>query len=70
MNQDPTNMETIYYTKSVFTKGFQIGNKHPGTTQDDCKGKCKWKSMGVPKWHRCIKCGTQELIAKEVKRNE
>jgi len=59
----PLKMKTMQYTKSVFVKGFSVLKKKQETTQDNCKGKCKWHGMkGIKNWHRCFNCGTEELI--------
>ena len=60
--EEKSTVAHIYYTKKVYSKGFKIGNYNPGNTQDDCKGKCQWESMGVKGWHRCAKCRTEEQI--------
>ncbi len=65
-------MTTIYFTKLVHKKGFDIkkenlenpvyGDFIAGSTQDDCKGKCERIGMGIKNWHRCRKCRTEERI--------
>lgn len=57
-------IQSIPITKVVWTKGFNIDDEEQHTTQEDCKGKCKWRSIGRKNWHVCINCGTQEFISK------
>lgn len=60
------NDVSIFAYKDYGARGIKClwksGEKKPGTSQDDCKGKCVWKSMGVKGWHRCKNCKTEELI--------
>lgn len=58
----------IEYTKSVYTRGFQIGKKKPLTMEDTCQGhvwkhrKSKYFRNPLPKnWVYCFKCGTEKL---------
>ena len=57
-----------YYQKSVWSKGFKVGDKDPGTLEDDCKEHnwrhraSKYFRVPLPKnWIYCNRCGTEKL---------
>ena len=62
-SEEPVEMATIYYSKSVYSKGFG-----GGSAEDDCK-KHLWKHRNskyfrnpLPKnWVYCPRCGTEKL---------